>query len=215
MRELQFISWVVITVLSLFLFYITTAYLSFKPDVNFLLVKQDIINHSLWRPTFYVHVISSMLVILVGPFQFLETFRNRYLTLHKMSGKIYVYSILLLAAPSGFIMAFYAEGGLYATIPFVLMSVFWFYTTLVAVLKIMQGKIVEHKQWMMRSFAFTLAAVTLRLLVPFFSTFILDNEDLITISTAWLSWLLNLFIVEGIIFAQNKKMSRLKSSFNS
>jgi len=207
-QRVQFSIWLLMAMLAMILFVITASYLSFKSDVNFLLVKQDIVNDSIWRPTFYIHVISGMLVILVGPFQFLKSFRNKYLNWHKLGGKIYAYSILLLAGPTGLIMAFYAEGGLWSTVAFSIMSILWFVTTLMAVIKIKQRKIEEHKMWMMRSYALSFAAVTLRLLVPLFSLFILDNEDLITVSTAWLSWMLNLLVAEGMIFAIQQKHKR-------
>ncbi|MBK6953671.1 MAG: DUF2306 domain-containing protein [Crocinitomicaceae bacterium] len=207
-QRIQFSIWLLMAMLAMILFVITASYLSFKSDVNFLLVKQDIVNDSIWRPTFYIHVISGMLVILVGPFQFLKSFRTKFLNWHKLGGKIYAYSILLLAAPTGLIMAFYAEGGLWSTVAFSIMSILWFVTTLMAVIKIKQRKIEEHKMWMMRSYALSFAAVTLRLLVPLFSLFILDNEDLITVSTAWLSWMLNLLVAEGMIFAIQQKHKR-------
>lgn len=207
-QRIQFSIWLLMAMLAMILFVITASYLSFKSDVNFLLVKQDIVNDSIWRPTFYIHVISGMLVILVGPFQFLKSFRTKFLNWHKLGGKIYAYSILLLAAPTGLIMAFYAEGGLWSTVAFSIMSILCFVTTLMAVIKIKQRKIEEHKMWMMRSYALSFAAVTLRLLVPLFSLFILDNEDLITVSTAWLSWMLNLLVAEGMIFAIQQKHKR-------
>jgi uncharacterized membrane protein len=163
-QRVQFSIWLLMAMLAMILFVITASYLSFKPDVNFLLVKQDIVNDPIWRPTFYIHVISGMLVILVGPFQFLKSFRTKFLNWHKLGGKIYAYSILLLAAPTGLIMAFYAEGGLWSTVAFSIMSILWFVTTLMAVIKIKQRKIEEHKMWMMRSYALSFAAVTLRLL---------------------------------------------------
>ena len=207
-QRIQFSIWLLMAMLAMILFVITASYLSFKSDVNFLLVKQDIVSDPIWRPTFYIHVISGMLVILVGPFQFLKSFRTKFLNWHKLGGKIYAYSILLLAAPTGLIMAFYAEGGLWSTVAFSIMSILWFVTTLMAVIKIKQRKIEEHKMWMMRSYALSFAAVTLRLLVPLFSLFILDNEDLITVSTAWLSWMLNLLVAEGMIFAIQQKHKR-------
>jgi hypothetical protein len=207
-QRIQFSIWLLMAMLAMILFVITASYLSFKSDVNFLLVKQDIVSDPIWRPTFYIHVISGMLVILVGPFQFLKSLRTKFLNWHKLGGKIYAYSILLLAAPTGLIMAFYAEGGLWSTVAFSIMSILWFVTTLMAVIKIKQRKIEEHKMWMMRSYALSFAAVTLRLLVPLFSLFILDNEDLITVSTAWLSWMLNLLVAEGMIIAIQLKHKR-------
>jgi hypothetical protein len=213
-KQIQFSIWLLMAVLAMILFVVTAPYLSFRPDVNFLLVKQDIVNDPIWRPAFYVHVISGMLVILVGPFQFLKSFRNKFLNWHRLGGKIYAYSIILLAAPTGLIMAFYAEGGLWSTVAFSIMSILWFVTTLMAVIKIKQLKIEEHKMWMMRSYELSFAAVTLRLLVPLFSLFIFDNEDLITVSTAWLSWMLNLLVAEGMIFAIQQKQRRAACAQN-
>ncbi|MEX1001448.1 MAG: DUF2306 domain-containing protein [Crocinitomicaceae bacterium] len=183
-----------------FLFAITAQYLSFRPDINFLLVKQDLIFDSIWRPTFYIHVISGMLVILIGPFQFLQKLRTKYLSFHKKLGKIYVYAILLFAAPTGLIMAFYAEGGWWSTLAFLIMSILWFITTLLAVIRIKNRDIIGHQKWMYRSYALSFAAVTLRILVPFLSLYTNFSEDVVTISTAWLSWIINLFFVEWIIY---------------
>ena len=205
--KLRLIFWALMTMLALLLFLITAEYLTFRTDLNFLQKKQDVI-HTIWLPVFYVHVISSMAVIAVGPFQFLKKFRSRYLNWHRLGGKIYAYGILLLAAPSGLIMAFYAEAGFWSVIGFLCMGILWFVTTLMAVIKIKQRKIEEHRIWMIRSYALSFAAITLRLLVPFFSLFIYD-ENLIIISTAWLSWLLNLLIAEGMIFAIQHKSNKL------
>ncbi|MBI3133960.1 MAG: DUF2306 domain-containing protein [Bacteroidetes bacterium] len=202
--------WGLMTALALVLFLVTAEYLTFRPDVNFLLVKQDIVNDTLWRPAFYVHVISGMAVILIGPFQFLKWFRHKFIKWHRLGGKIYAYGILVLAAPSGLIMAFYAEGGIWSTVAFLVMSILWFVTTLMAVLKIRQRKTEEHRVWMMRSYALSFAAVTLRLLVPLLSLYIHNNDDLITVSTAWLSWLLNLLVAEGMIFAMQRRTNKLK-----
>jgi uncharacterized membrane protein len=202
------ILWFGMAALAAFLFAITIEYLSFRPDVNFLLEKQDIVFDPLWRPTFYFHIVSGMLVLLIGPFQFVEKLRVKNLNLHRLLGKIYVYGILLIAAPTGLIMAFYAEGGLPSAIAFGAMSVVWFITTLMAVVRIKQKDIEGHRIWMMRSYAMSFAAVTLRLLVPLFSLFILNNKDLITMSTAWLSWLLNLLVAEGMIFALQRKAQK-------
>ncbi len=104
--SLKNIGWIIITGFAIILFAITAEYLSFRSDVNFLLVKEDIVFDPIWRPTFYLHVVSGMAVILIGPFQFLKKFRSENLGLHKVLGKIYAYGVLGIAAPTGLIMAF-------------------------------------------------------------------------------------------------------------
>ncbi|MEO9532828.1 MAG: DUF2306 domain-containing protein [Crocinitomicaceae bacterium] len=195
-QTLKNTSWLIILALSVFLFYITSEYLSFQPDVNFLLVKENIVFDPIWRPTFYIHVISGMAVILVGPLQFLPQLRKKSIKLHKQLGKIYAYGILLFAAPTGLIMAFYAEGGLSSTIAFLVMGVLWFLTTILAIYFVRKGNILAHQKWMYRSFALSFAAVTLRILVPLFSLTTELTELEIIVSTAWLSWIINLLLVE-------------------
>lgn len=194
-------AWVIMTGLAVILFGITAEYLSLRTDINFLLVKQDLVGDPVWMPVFYLHVISGMAIILVGPFQFVKKLRLKSIKWHRILGKIYVYGILVIGAPTGLIMAFYAEGGIWSTVAFLVMSALWLFTTSMAIIKVKQKNIQEHQKWMIRSYALSFAAVTLRLLVPAFSEFYME-EQLIIISTAWLSWMINLFIAEGIIFAK-------------
>lgn len=200
---LRSIAWLVMAFFAIVLFAITAEYLSLRTDINFLLEKQDLIGDVVWMPTFYLHVVSGMLVILIGPFQFIKKLRKMNIDLHRFLGKIYAYGILAVAAPTGLIMAFYAEGGFWSSVAFTIMSGLWILTTLLAILKIKNGDIVGHQKWMIRSYALSFAAVTLRLLVPLFSEFYMD-KNLIIISTAWLSWMLNLLVAEGIILATFK-----------
>lgn len=207
-HNLKYFPWLVMTLFACFLFIITAEYLSFEPDINFLQVKQDVVFDSVWRPTFYLHVVSGMAVILIGPFQFLKNLRNKHLNLHRALGKIYAYGILVVAAPTGLIMAFYAEGGLWSTVSFLIMSALWFFTTIMAIVTVKKKDIIGHKKWMYRSYALSFAAVTLRLLVPLMSTPAIakhlgnspeEMTYIIIVSTAWLSWIINLIFVEFLI----------------
>ncbi|UKN03875.1 DUF2306 domain-containing protein [Paracrocinitomix mangrovi] len=208
------------TLLAVFLFTITAKYLTFQPDLNFLLVKQDLIFDTVWRPTFYLHVTSGMIVILIGPFQFLKAFRNKQMKLHRLIGKIYAYGILIIAAPTGLIMAYYAEGGILSTYAFIIMSVLWFFTTLMAVITVKKKDLIGHQKWMYRSYALSFAAVTLRLLVPLMSEPFVgyylgssheEQTYIITVATAWLSWIINLIVAEILI---RKNLGKVKAQKN-
>ena len=207
MRPLQLFSWSLMTVLALGLFISTFMYLGFRTDVNFLLQKQHLINHPVWMPAFYVHIITGMLAIAIGPFQFLKRFRNRNLSLHRKLGKAYVAAILFLAAPTGLYMAFFAEGGWLSSLGFVLMSGLWFYTTWQALATVRKGNISAHKKWMIRSYAMTFSAVTLRLLVPLFSIGFGFDALFVVVSTAWISWALNLLIAETLILWTTRSLT--------
>ncbi len=192
---------------SFLLFGITLMYWNFKPDVSFLLTKQDVVFNPIWRTTFYIHVFGGSLAIILGPLQFIKKIRQKNVFIHKLIGKVYISAVLFIAAPTGLYMAFYANGGIYSSIGFVLMSLLWFYTTWMALVTIRKGRVGEHIKWIVRSYAMTFAAVTLRLWVPFLSLVISMEQLNVIIITAWISWLFNLLVAEFILKLNIKSLT--------
>lgn len=197
--------WITMTTATLYLFIGTATYLSFRPDINFLLEKQDVVYDLFWRTSFYIHIMGGMLCILTGPFQFLKKFRTKHMHFHRTTGKIYIASILFLAGPSGLFMAFFAEGGFFASAGFTFLSLAWMIATFKAYEDVRKGDIRGHKNWMIRSFALTFSAVTLRLWVPVLTWLLGFDHVMTVIGTAWISWIPNLIIAEILIrFASRK-----------
>lgn len=200
------VAWLGITLSSVFLFVLTATYFSFCSHCNFLLEKQEVVFNPFWRTAFYIHISGGMLALLLGPFQFVPAFRNRFLKIHRMLGKLYLGAILFLGAPAGLFMAFYAEGGWIGQLGFCIMAVLWLLSTWMALEAIRKRKIPEHRNWMTRSFALTFAAVTLRLYVPLASDFLHWNPDFVETSSAWVSWVPNLIVAEILLRFAAKKL---------
>lgn len=200
------IAWLGITLSSVFLFVLTATYFSFCSQCNFLLEKQDVVFNPFWRTAFYIHISGGMLALLLGPFQFVPAFRNRFLKAHRTVGKLYLGAILFFGAPAGLFMAFYAEGGWIGQLGFCVMAVLWLLSTWMALEAIRKRKIPEHRNWMTRSFALTFAAVTLRLYVPLASDFLHWNQDFVETSSAWVSWVPNLIVAEFLLRFAAKKL---------
>jgi uncharacterized membrane protein len=190
---------------SMFLVYITLLYYSGE-NINFLkaklMMQPDVVHSLAWRLSFYIHITGGALALATGPFQFIPAIRKHNLKLHKLLGRVYVIAILFIGAPAGLYMAFFANGGPVAGLGFTILCLLWVTTTYKAVIYARNHQIKEHRQWMIRSFALTFAAVTLRLWVPILSHgFDVDYETTIIV-TAWLSWVPNILVAEFII---NKK----------
>jgi uncharacterized membrane protein len=200
------LGWGTITVFAIILFYTTAFYFSFRSDIHFLKEKQDVVFNVFWRTAFYIHITGGMLAIVLGPFQFLRQFRNRNFKVHRLMGKIYLAAILFLAGPTGLFMAFYAEGGFGGAAGFTVMALLWIFTTWKAYESIMARKIDAHRNWMVRSYALTFAAVTLRLWVPWASHYLGISPEITVISSAWISWIPNLIVAEILIRTIPKKM---------
>ncbi len=184
------------------MFSITFPYLlpPFPTDIDFLSTKQDVIDIDYWRYAFYAHIGSSFVVLVSGLFQFSKTLMFRYPKIHRNIGKLYVALILLVSAPTGLIMAAHANGGIVAIMAFVLQAILWWTFTFLAYTNIRQGKVRQHGKWMLRSYAMTLSAITLRsisFMVGLLGVYI-PYEILYRIS-AWSSWGVNLIIVEVLM----------------
>ena len=96
-------------------------------------------------------------------------------------------------------MAWYANGGLLTRISFLLLSGLWWWVTWKAYRAIRAGQIRQHGAWMLRSYALTLSAITLRLMQ--FSLAMYSDIDPETAYrlVAWPSWAFNLLVAEWVI----------------
>ncbi len=171
-------------------------------------LKQRYIDIVPWRIAFFTHVFTSMLVLIVGFTQFSKKVLKHYPRLHRTMGYIYVIDILMVTGPAGLLMSFYANGGISSQIAFVLLSFLWISFTALALYKAIKKDFKAHRFFMIRSYALTLSAVSLRCCKVVLATFThitpLDRYRII----AWLGWVLNLLIAEWIIYKYiNKKKS--------
>jgi len=146
------------------------------------------------RPiAFLTHVGTGITALLLGGIQFVtrQGVRRRW---HVAAGRIYVVACLLGAA-SGLVIAQFSFAGPVAAAGFSGLAVAWFATTALGLRDILAGRVAAHRRWMVRSFALTLAAVTLRLMLPMPPLVGLDfTEGYRAIS--FLCWIPNLVVAE-------------------
>jgi len=178
---------------------ITLQYVPVNLRAAFLALKQDEIKLFHYQVAFFTHVYTSIFVLVFGLTQFSTWIRTNYPIVHKMAGKLYVLLILGFAAPSGFVMGIYGNGGFYAKLSFCLLAVLWFYFTLMAFLKIKKKQVSAHQNFMILSYALTLSAISLRL----FKWIIVHTIALPPMDTyrivVWLGWLFNLVVAFWVI----------------
>ncbi|MBV1900222.1 MAG: DUF2306 domain-containing protein [Kordiimonadaceae bacterium] len=154
-------------------------------------------NHFHDRPiALYAHLFFGALALLIGPFQFSEKLRNSRKTLHRWMGRSYVV-FCLSSGVAGFFMAL-SSTTIDARTGFAVLAVAWIYTTVQAYRKARARDFAAHKNWMIRSFALTCAAITLRILlpvqliggVPFETAYIIIS---------WACWVPNLMLAEWLV----------------
>jgi len=184
---------------------ITLQYVPYNTDVAFLKVKQDVIDVPFYKIAFFTHVYTAMLVLPAGLTQFSKYFMKNFRLLHKVSGWIYAVVILVFAGPAGFYMGLYANGGIISEVAFCSLAALWMYFTSMAIVKAKQKDFKSHRKYVIRSFALTLSAITLRawkyILVLSFQPRPMDVYQLV----AWLGWIPNIIIAEILIHQLYKK----------
>ena len=151
------------------------------------------------RPWLDVHVVGAATALLIGPFQFLPGLRARHRWLHRWTGRTYVVACLV-GGVGGLVMAAGSTAGPIATAGFGGLGVMWIIANIQGWRLAMARRFDAHRSWMIRSFALTLAAVTLRLYLP-----VIPLTDLPFVdgyrAVSFLCWVPNLMIAEIYIRA--------------
>ena len=188
MIALAFFSWLMLG--------ITLEYWPIRSDAAFLQIKQQYLGIRHWEIAFWTHVFTSMLPLLAGFTQFSPFILQRRPRIHRLMGKIYVLSVCFVTGPASLVMAFYANGGLTSRIAFAMLAILWLLTTAMGWWKISSRDWKSHSEWMTRSYALTLSAITLRvwkyLIVMTFAPPPMDTYRIV----AWLGFIPNLIFAE-------------------
>jgi uncharacterized membrane protein len=147
------------------------------------------------RTGIYTHVFASVVALALGPFQFSAALRARLPALHRWSGRLYLAVGVLVGGLAGLFMAAHAFGGAASRLGFACLALGWLYTGLRAYLAIRARDVASHRRWMVRNFALTFAAVTLRLWLPASVASGIAFEAAYPV-IAWLCWVPNLLAAE-------------------
>lgn len=143
------------------------------------------------------HIFASALALLLGPLQFSARLRSKLPQLHRWSGRVYLSVAVTVGGAAGLYMSQYASGGPLARLGFAGLACAWLFTGAMAFVAARSRDFAAHRRWMIRNFALTFAAVTLRLYLP--PVFLLGLPFAASYAwIAWLCWVPNLLVAEWL-----------------
>jgi len=151
----------------------------------------------LFRTLLLVHAGAALVALAVGPFQFSSRLRNRSPRMHRRVGYVY-FAGVFVGGGVGLVSAVGAEGGLTARTGFFLLGVCWLTSAWIALSAARRGDISAHRRWMVRNFALTFAAVTLRLWLPALAAATGSFVEAYQ-TVAWLCWVPNAIVAEILL----------------
>lgn len=159
---------------------------------------------------FIVHALAGGVVLVCGPLQFSKRLRNRALRVHRTLGRAYVIGVWVSSlAAIRVAIAFDVVPA--AKMLFVVLAGLWFGTTMVGLIRIREGDIVSHREWMVRSFALSFFFVTFSLWVPGLALTGLPEEVSYPLGVL-LSWGPNLAVAELWIRRRRLQSARADGS---
>ena len=159
-----------------------------------------------WTTALVLHVAGGSVALLAGGLQWLlaswrwKTARpNWFRTAHIVLGLTYTGAIVI-GAGAGLVLVPQAMGGAVASWGFGVLDALWILSTVIAAalgwrLRTRPDLRAAHHQWMLRSFALTSAAITLRLWLPLGIAAGLDFLAAYVV-ISWLCWVPNLLVAE-------------------
>jgi hypothetical protein len=200
----QMLFWIPVAGFSLLLIYNTIPYFSFSKDFSFIEERSFLFQNSLYNASFYIHIAAGALCIGTALIQFSRYLLKKSKAIHRISGKIYVFVVLFLGAPTGLYMSFFAKGSIWERSLFLFMAGWWFITTLYGLSTIHKRNIIAHKIWMIRSYSMAMTAVTFRVYHILFYIMgwgHLENYEV----SLWISVIGNMLFAEWVIWRQSKQ----------
>ena len=187
--------WVILTLLSLLTVKFVSDYLAFDPELYFAEQRELYLRREF---VLGVHVLCGMLAMIIGPFQFIQRIRRRFVRLHRGLGATYVAAATGLGL-SGFVLAPTAYTGIVASLGFTFLDLAMLATTWTALRMVLAHRYADHRRWMIRSYSLIFAAAMLRLLSLIYFT--LSGAGLVAFSfetayagIAWLCWVPNILL---------------------
>ena len=156
-----------------------------------------ILENAFARPFLLLHVAGGLTAFVVGPLQFVRRIRTRWPSVHRVTGRVYVAGCAI-GAPAGFMLALGTTAGPVASVGFAIPAVLWPAFTWLGVRAAIERRFDEHREWMLRSYAITATAITLRLMLPASALLGFDFYPAYRV-ISWLAWSTNLALFEYVI----------------
>ncbi len=146
----------------------------------------------------YLHIIPGGIALILGAFQFNEGLRRKRPVLHRRMGQFYVAAVAL-GGIGGVLLAWYATQPPATRLGFGSLGVLWLVSCYFAYTHARARNFDQHRAWMIRCYALTLAAVTLRLQLPILQAGLgLSFFEAYQV-VAWFCWVPNLVIAEWLV----------------
>ena len=167
-------------------------------------MPDDAVKFAVVPVSMFVHSLGGMLFGLLGPLQFAGVLKRRFGRLHRITGRIFVVSGLMLGLSSLQLLAEFPDASTWVLISARLAAGLGLSLALIwAIFAIRRGNVEQHRAWMIRAYAIGMGAATISfIMLPIYLITGKPVEgyaaDLLFVA----SWVINIAIAEWVISGQ-------------
>lgn len=157
-----------------------------------------------------VHVTTGFVFMVLGPVQFLASIRNRFLSFHRWSGRVFLLASLVgVISALTFVPMLPVFGSFSTRVGVVFAAAVFMVSLVMGFVRIRQRQIAKHREWMIRLFAIGLGISTFRVLLPLLmmpplSATFPEAWD----TVVWLGFAINMLVAEVWINLTRPKPTR-------
>ena len=180
--------------------------------------------HASFYPLLVTHIFLGSIALLAACLQVWPWLRRSHPAVHRWSGRVYV-AVALSASICVMIISPMGLYGANQRVANTMLALLWFGTTLAGFRAIRQRRFADHRQWMLRSFALAFSIVAFRVwMLIAFAVFVpeiytgaeVDPTDVSQAVgvTSWVSWVVNLLIVEWWLHRRQRRSRRINTRGN-
>jgi uncharacterized membrane protein len=190
---------------------LTTMYfLSIAALPKLIVTEQNYTDYYWFRaPWLFVHVVAGLIATLIGWYQFIPSFRNRYLRVHRVVGRVYLACIAVAALTAAY-LAYLSPGmDTVGKISFMVIPFVWIGTISLGFAAIRRRRIDQHLEWMLRSYVVTCFFTIFVILTKYLPYEAMGTTyETSVVGITWFSWAVPVFVTEMVL--QGRKIFAAK-----
>ncbi|MCF2527029.1 DUF2306 domain-containing protein [Yinghuangia soli] len=157
---------------------------------------------------FYTHIVAAGIALFLSPLQLSGRIRRRAPRLHRATGRVVIVGIFIGGA-AGLVLSPMNVADEIGFAGFGALALLWLTFAAAGLRAILHGDVAAHRRWMLRAFAMTYAAVTLRLWLLILVPAIGDFRDAY-VFVPFLCWVPNLIVVELVLRRSGTARAQLR-----
>lgn len=204
---LALLLWIPVIFFSLLLSHNAMLYFTHGGEYGILPEKFVARQDPVWNASFYIHLPTGVICLLLPIVLFARKYFKQHLYLHRLIGNIYVWVTIGLVCPTGMYLALYAKGGLITQIGFMLQGMLLGIFTWQGYRAAQIPNRSAHVAFMIRAYAVATVVLSFRIFHIAFFMLKVPYHDNYAISQ-WLGLAVNLLFAEVITAVANVRINQ-------